>query len=167
MNSVFSPFNLIFAGCLSAADYPTTMTSLPAVDITSNSTPEIHPPSRQFMHMELETNSDSTVVPINGYLTPIVVVVTLAANCVVCAVLLRPHMRSPTNALLVAIATSDMLTGLWSVPAFAYFYTGSAGRYREWVPYAWCRAYPILTEFLPTVFHTASIWLTVALAVQR
>jgi hypothetical protein len=118
-------------------------------------------PDPLWMHLE----DNSLVVPINGYVTPIVVVITLATNCIVCAVLLRPHMRSPTNALLVAIATSDMLTGVWSVPAFAYFYT--SGAHREWVPYRWCYIYPVLTEYIPTVFHTASIWLTVALAVQR
>ena len=35
------------------------------------------------------------------------------------------------------------------------------------MPYSWCFAYNILTEYIPTIFHTASIWLTVALAVQR
>ena len=113
--------------------------------------------------MRLEENN--LVVPINGFITPVVVLVTLVTNCIVCAVLLRPHMRSPTNALLVAIATSDMLTGVWSVPGYVYFYAG--GAYREWVSYRWCFVYQILTEYIPTMFHTASIWLTVALAVQR
>jgi len=51
------------------------------------------------------------VVPVNGYISPTLIAITLVTNCAVCAVLLRPHMRSPTNILLVAIATSDMLTG--------------------------------------------------------
>jgi len=51
------------------------------------------------------------VVPVNGFISPTLIAITLVANCAVCAVLLRPHMRSPTNILLVAIATSDMLTG--------------------------------------------------------
>lgn len=51
------------------------------------------------------------VVPVNGFISPTLIVITLVTNCAVCAVLLRPHMRSPTNILLVAIATSDMLTG--------------------------------------------------------
>jgi len=51
------------------------------------------------------------VVPVNGFITPALILLTLVTNCAVCAVLLRPHMRSPTNILLVAIATSDMLTG--------------------------------------------------------
>jgi len=51
------------------------------------------------------------VVPVNGFISPALIAITLITNCAVCAVLLRPHMRSPTNILLVAIATSDMLTG--------------------------------------------------------
>jgi len=51
------------------------------------------------------------VVPVNGFISPALITITLITNCAVCAVLLKPHMRSPTNILLVAIATSDMLTG--------------------------------------------------------
>ena len=58
------------------------------------------------------------VVPINGFIFPTLIAITLVTNCVVCAVLLRPHMRSPTNIVLVAIATSDMLTGQY----FIYLY---------------------------------------------
>lgn len=63
------------------------------------------------------------------------------------------------------MAVSDTLTGLLPLPHFIHFYTG--GRYTDWVPYSWCVTYTALTEHLPTGFHTTSIWLTVALAVQR
>jgi len=55
--------------------------------------------------------------------------------------------------------------GIWSVPSYLYFY--AFGGYREWMSYSWCFAYNSLTEFIPAAFHTASIWLTVTLAVQR
>ena len=74
-------------------------------------------------------------------------------------------MRSATNLILVAMAQSDMLTGLWPLPCYVYFYT--LERAAEYVPYAWCFVYHCLTEYLPTICHTASIWLTVALAVHR
>jgi len=35
------------------------------------------------------------------------------------------------------------------------------------VPHRWCSFYFSSIDFLPTMFHTASIWLTVCLAVQR
>lgn len=37
----------------------------------------------------------------------------------------------------------------------------------DWVPYCWCFAYFALTDYMPTVFHTVSIWLTASLAAQR
>ena len=105
-------------------------------------------------------------VPINGFLMPLVAVLTLANNALVLAVLLHPKMRSPTNALLAALAVSDTLMSVCPLPYFVHFYTVGQ-RYLDWVPYSWCFAYFSLTDYLPTVFHTASIWLTASLAAQR
>jgi len=105
-------------------------------------------------------------VPINGFLMPLVAVLTLANNALVLAVLLHPKMRSPTNALLAALAVSDTLMSVCPLPCFVHFYTVRQ-RYLDWVPYSWCFAYFCLTDYLPTVFHTASIWLTTSLAAQR
>ena len=105
-------------------------------------------------------------VPINGYLMPLIAIVTLVNNALVLAILLRRQMRSPTNVILTALAISDTLTIVCPVPCFVYFYTVGQ-RYLDWVPYSWCFAYFCLTDYLPTVFHSASIWLTASLAVQR
>ncbi|KAK3735029.1 hypothetical protein RRG08_001819 [Elysia crispata] len=104
-------------------------------------------------------------VPINGFLSPIVIVFTLFNNSLVCLVLLKRHMRSPTTIILFALALSDMLTGLFPLPFFIHFY--STERVHEWVPYQWCQAMNFCVQYIPTIFHTASIWLTVALATQR
>ena len=104
-------------------------------------------------------------VAINGYVTPVLVLLTLVLNFCVCAVLVKPAMRSATNVLLVAMAISDTLTGIWPLPSNFYFYVG--GHHEEWVPYKWCFAYFCLTDYLPTIFHTASVWLTMTLAAQR
>ena len=90
---------------------------------------------------------------------------TVINNSLVCLVLLKPHMRSPTNAILVAMALTDMLTGVFPVPVFIYFY--ATERFHEWVPYDWCLMLDFFMEYIPTIFHTASIWLTMALAIQR
>ena len=103
-------------------------------------------------------------VPINGVLMPLIALVTLVNNGLVLAILLRRQMRSPTNALLTALAVSDTLTSVCPVPCFVHFYTVGQ-RYLDWVPYSWCFAYFCLTDYLPTVFHTASIWLTVTSSV--
>jgi len=105
------------------------------------------------------------LVPINGFLSPLFILITLVTSVIICTILLMPKMRSPTNILLVAIATSDALTGLWSVPVSVYLFW--MGAYRDWLPHSWCFIYFCLSEHLPTVFHTASIWLTVGLATQR
>jgi hypothetical protein len=63
------------------------------------------------------------------------------------------------------MAVSDTLTGLTPVPQYLYFYT--FGNHKEWVPYEWCVVNSVLGRALPTIFHTASIWLTLGLAAQR
>lgn len=103
--------------------------------------------------------------PVFGVVSPVIIVFTAVTNSLVCVVLLRPHMRTATNALLVAMALSDMMTGLWPLPVYVNFYT--LGRHVDYVPYSWCFAYNCLNDYLPTIFHTASIWLTVGLAVHR
>lgn len=117
------------------------------------------------LNLEYEQSFTQYTVLVYGYVSPFLVFFTLLTNILVCLVLMKKHMRSATNALLLAMAASDMLTGVWSVPCFIFFYT--LGHYHEWVPYSWCLPYFILYEYLPIIFHTASIWLTVALATQR
>jgi thyrotropin-releasing hormone receptor len=108
----------------------------------------------------------SSTALINGYLSTALNLFTLVTNCLVCIVLLKRHMRgSPTNVLLIALSVSTTLTGVWPIPCNVYFYV--LGNYVEYVSCRWSIAYDILVDYLPTIFHTSSIWLTVALAVQR
>jgi 7 transmembrane receptor (rhodopsin family) len=104
-------------------------------------------------------------VPINGGLVPSLALLTVITNALVCAVLLRKNMRTSTNALLVAMAMTDTLTGIGPVPFFVHLYTLRG--YSDPLGYWWCRMYYWMTDYLPTVFHTASVWLTVALATER
>ena len=66
-------------------------------------------------------------VPVFGYISPAIVMFTIITNTLVCVVLMKKNMRSPTNLLLFAMALSDMFTGVSPVPCFIYFYT--FGRY--------------------------------------
>lgn len=102
---------------------------------------------------------------VNGYLSPILVFFTVITNILVVAVLLKRHMRSPTNVLLVGMALSDMFTGLIPLPVLLYFF--GMQELSEWVPHTWCYIYKYLFEVIPIIFHSASIWLTMSLAVQR
>ena len=115
--------------------------------------------------MPFELTSWPTTVIIYGYLSPIIIVFTIITNILVSVVLLKKNMRSPTNCFLVAMALSDMMTGVVPLPTFIYFYTFE--RYKEWVPFDLCFAFNMLSDVIPTIFHTASIWLTMALAMQR
>lgn len=108
----------------------------------------------------------SSTAVINGYLSTALNLFTLVTNCLVCIVLLKRHMRgSPTNVLLIALSISTTLTGVWPIPCNVHFYV--LGNYVEYVSCGWSIACDILVDYLPTIFHTCSIWLTVALAVQR
>lgn len=124
--------------------------------------------SNYSVHMSSLFHLDGShyAVPVNGYLMPLIAAVTLVNNALVLVILMRRQMRSPTNALLIALAVSDTLTCVCPVPCFVYFYTVGQ-RYQDWVPYSWCFVFFCLTDYFPTVFHTASIWLTASLAVQR
>ncbi|XP_053647267.2 sex peptide receptor-like [Cherax quadricarinatus] len=105
-------------------------------------------------------------IPLYGYAMPVLLLVTTVANTIIVAVLWQHHMRSPTNAVLMAMALSDMLTVLFPEPVFFYMYTLS-NHAKPLYPQAACYAWGFLHEDIPNLFHTASIWLTVALAVQR
>lgn len=105
------------------------------------------------------------LVPINGIVSIIFILVTIVTNILVMLVLLRRHMRSPTNIILSAMALADMLTGFFPLPSYFYFYT--LRNYEEHPPFDWCYLYKLLSEYLPMIFHTASIWLTVFLAILR
>lgn len=111
------------------------------------------------------TDMNYLTLPVYGYISPCLGIFTLITNVLVCVVLLKKHMINPTNILLVAMAISDLLTGIIPIPVFIHTYT--LGYYREWVTCTWAIVTKALSFNLPIVCHTASIWLTVALAVHR
>ncbi|OTF80087.1 7 transmembrane receptor (rhodopsin family)-like protein, partial [Euroglyphus maynei] len=75
-------------------------------------------------------------------------------------------MRSPTNLVLLSMAVADLLTLVFPVPWYFYMYT--LGYYKFLLyPALSCNLYHVMSEILPTFFHTASIWCTLLLACQR
>lgn len=105
-------------------------------------------------------------VPMYGYAMPMLLLVTIVANTLIVVVLSKKHMRTPTNAVLMAMALSDMFTLLFPAPWLFYMYT-FGNHYRPLSPVGACYAWNVMNEVVPMLFHTASIWLTLALAVQR
>jgi len=114
----------------------------------------------------LVVDSSREAVVVNGYISPVIALLILITNSLICAVLLQSHMRTTTNIFLTALAVSDALTGVTPLPAFIYFYSFGAHR-SILVPPSWCHLYQPMSLHLPTTWHTASIWLTVGLAFQR
>ncbi|XP_067006765.1 sex peptide receptor [Anabrus simplex] len=104
--------------------------------------------------------------PMYGYVMPFLLVITIIANTLIVVVLSKRHMRTPTNAVLMAMALCDMFTLLFPAPWLFYMYT-FGNHYKPLSPIGACYAWDVMNEVIPALFHTASIWLTLALAVQR
>ncbi|VDN34248.1 unnamed protein product [Gongylonema pulchrum] len=108
-------------------------------------------------------------LPLYGYAMPVIVAVTLATNSFIVFVLSRKFLRTPTNLVLLAMAISELLTGLCCLPWLIYYYTlyGHVIERYSGLPAFWCSMFPYMAYILPSIFHTVAIWLTVYLAVQR
>uniref|UniRef100_A0A1I7WNM8 G_PROTEIN_RECEP_F1_2 domain-containing protein n=1 Tax=Heterorhabditis bacteriophora TaxID=37862 RepID=A0A1I7WNM8_HETBA len=108
-------------------------------------------------------------VPLYGYVMPVIVTLTLATNSFIVVVLSHKYLRTPTNYVLLAMAVSELLTGLCVMPWLMYYFTLSG--FKADVNYGlssfWCNAVPYMAAVLPSIFHTTAIWLTVYLAIQR
>ncbi|KAH3818501.1 sex peptide receptor-related protein 2-like [Dreissena polymorpha] len=100
------------------------------------------------------------------YVWPILVIVTSLANILVVTVLLRKKMRTATNIILVAIAISDSLTGLVTLPVIFPAYGSYASGSLTFTK-ASCETFMVVKYFISRAFHTISIWLTVILGMQR
>ncbi|XP_030761975.1 sex peptide receptor-like [Sitophilus oryzae] len=105
-------------------------------------------------------------VPLYGYFMPILLVITIVANTLIVVVLSKRHMRTPTNIVLMAMALCDMFTLLVPAPWLIYMYT-FGNHYKPLHPVPVCYTWNVMHEVIPNLFHTASIWLTLVLAVQR
>lgn len=109
---------------------------------------------------------DTLGVILFGYVLPVLLVLTVATNLLIVVVLSQPHMRTPTNLVLLAMAIADLLTLLLPAPWYIYLY--SMGNYQQILyPPLKCYIFHFMYEVLPALFHTYSIWLTLLLAGQR
>ena len=110
--------------------------------------------------------------PIYVYLWELLVILTTVFNVIVIVVFMRIGLRSATHVVLIAIAVSDSLTGLVTLPSYIYVYSQyepglETGRDAYVLRKDWCNAFMISKFFLSKWFHTASVWLTLLLGVQR
>ena len=54
---------------------------------------------------------------------PFIVAVTVASNSFIVLVLSHRYLRTPTNIVLLAMAVTELLTGLSCLPWLLYYYT--------------------------------------------
>ncbi|XP_065364020.1 sex peptide receptor [Calliphora vicina] len=106
------------------------------------------------------------IVPLYGYSMPFLLITTVLSNSLIVLILSKKKMSTPTNFVLMGMAIYDMLTVIFPAPGIWYMYT-FGNHYKPLHPVSVCYIYQILNEIMPTMCHTASIWLTLALAVQR
>jgi len=106
------------------------------------------------------------VFPLLGVIMPILAVITLVSNTIIIIILSRPGMQSPTNIVLLSMAVCDLSTILTPTPWYVYLFSLGYHQDSTWSPLS-CFMYELVCITLPQAFHTASNWLTLALAVQR
>lgn len=83
--------------------------------------------------------------PMYGYIAPFLLATTIVANTLIVVVLSRRHMRTPTNAVLMAMALCDMFTFLFPAPWLFYMYT-FGNHYKPLTPIEACYAWNIMNE---------------------
>ncbi|XP_062575293.1 sex peptide receptor-like [Saccostrea cucullata] len=112
-----------------------------------------------------EFHNTEISLPIYGYVTPVLCVIVLITNILFVTVFAKLKMNSPTHFVLRCMAVVDTLTIVLPTPTYIYVYTMK--NYQEFIPFEVCYVWEYMTVYLPTITHTASIWLTTLLAVQR
>ncbi|XP_017054983.1 sex peptide receptor [Drosophila ficusphila] len=105
-------------------------------------------------------------MPLYGYCMPFLMIITIISNSLIVLVLSKKSMATPTNFVLMGMAICDMLTVIFPAPGLWYMYT-FGNHYKPLHPVSMCLAYSIFNEIMPALCHTISVWLTLALAVQR
>ncbi|KAL3836142.1 hypothetical protein ACJMK2_021591 [Sinanodonta woodiana] len=102
-------------------------------------------------------------VQILGYLLPALIFLMILMNFLVVGIFLRNGNKKPTTIFFLSIAISDTLAGLAVVPGSLFVY----GLERDLLTLRTCRLVLMLRLYVFPVFHTVSVWQTLALGFQR
>lgn len=106
----------------------------------------------------------SFVVACWGYIYPFIAVFTAVFN-IFSFIIFTRYSYSATWIFLAGITLADIMTALPPTAHYMYLYT--FGNFRNIMPFGWCSTYFVAVEFFPLWFHTASIFLTVMMCIQR
>lgn len=102
---------------------------------------------------------------INGYIWPLMALITLFTNLMIVFVLTQKDMKTPTNVVLTAIAIADIIPILVPVPWLIYLFAMGNEKQVLYPPMA-CYFYQHSTRSVSEIFYFLSTWLNVLLAVQ-
>lgn len=101
-----------------------------------------------------------------GYAMPVVLLFSMVTNTLLIMVLNTNAFTGPVNQILLTLAKVDILTVAFPAPWYFYLYTlGFHSKFLH--PPEVCYIHHLMTDVLPVLFHTASIWLTLFLAFHR
>lgn len=98
------------------------------------------------------------------FILPIVAFIALVCNILIITVFVKQKMMSTTNIIMTGIAISDTLTVMSPTPLLIYIY-GSG--HAHIIPFDLCVYWEYLMKNICSVTHTASIWLTMYLGINR
>ncbi|XP_048752908.1 sex peptide receptor-like [Ostrea edulis] len=101
---------------------------------------------------------------IYAILCPAIALLTLFTNILVIVVFTKKHLLSPTSVLLIGLAVCDILAGNIISPPFIYAY--GVADVEQPLPYPMCLFYDY-GSILAAMFHQTSVWITMALGIQR
>lgn len=101
-----------------------------------------------------------------GYAMPIVLLFSMVTNTLLIMVLNTNTFTGPVNQILLTLAKVDILTVAFPAPWYFYLYTLGFHNQHLYPPAA-CYIHHLMTDVIPVLFHTASIWLTSFLAFHR
>ncbi|KAL3836141.1 hypothetical protein ACJMK2_021590 [Sinanodonta woodiana] len=102
-------------------------------------------------------------VPILGYLLPVLIFMMTLTNVFVVGIFSRNCRKNSTTILFLSIAISDTITGLAAIPGSLLVYELK----REHLTLRTCHLIFMLRLYVFPVFHTVSVWQTLALGFQR
>ncbi|XP_062587798.1 sex peptide receptor-like [Saccostrea cucullata] len=104
-------------------------------------------------------------VPIRGYLTFFIALITILTNILLICVFIFRSTRSPTTIVLTSLAISDSIICFTKLPEAIYF--NMAENYKNlYMTYEWCKANHVL-YVIYQICRMTSNWFTAMLGVQR
>ena len=98
------------------------------------------------------------------YILPPIAIAVLISKLIILSVYVREKLISSANIIMMGIAISDTLTVLFPTPLVIYIFWW---KYCNFIPYDLCVPWEYLMKNMCAVTHTASVWLTMYLGINR